>query len=110
MSFINISWFPFKIFQQSLLFRYFYAISSDVAIEHPGRLVKVDTKTSKVKPVTVESYVSLKSLQVESWSEDNCYCSEPVYIAEPAEAAAMCAVSVSIMSLVTHFHDNTNLK
>ena len=86
LSFINISWFPFKIFQQSLLFRYFYAISSDVAIEHPGRLVKVDTKTSKVKPVTVESYVSLKSLQVESWSEDNCYCSEPVYIAEPAEA------------------------
>ena len=28
--------------------RYFYAISSDVAIKRPGRLVKVDTKTSKV--------------------------------------------------------------
>ena len=31
-------------------FRYFYAISSDVAIKHPGRLVKVDTQTSKVSP------------------------------------------------------------
>ena len=31
-------------------FRYFYAISSDVAIKHPGRLVKVDTQTSKVRP------------------------------------------------------------
>ena len=30
--------------------RYFYAISSDVAIKHPGRLVKVDTQTSKVSP------------------------------------------------------------
>ena len=59
LSFINISWFPFKIFQQSLLFRYFYAISSDVAIEHPGRLVKVDTKTSKVKPITVESFIQI---------------------------------------------------
>jgi len=50
-------------------YRYFYAISSDVAIRNPGRLVKVDTQTSKV----------------ESWSEENCYCSEPVYISEPAE-------------------------
>ena len=28
--------------------RYFYAISSDVAIDNPGRIVKVDTQTSKV--------------------------------------------------------------
>ena len=28
--------------------RYFYAISNDVAIKRPGRLVKVDTQTSKV--------------------------------------------------------------
>ena len=26
-----------------------------------------------------------KSVQVQSWSEENCYCSEPVYIAEPGE-------------------------
>ena len=32
----------------SFSFRYFYAISSDVAIRNPGRLVKVDTQTSKV--------------------------------------------------------------
>ena len=24
--------------------------------------------------------------KVESWSEENCYCSEPVYISEPGEA------------------------
>merc|ERR1719432_74636 len=38
--------------------------------QRPCRLVKIDTQTSKV----------------ESWSEENCYCSEPVYISEPEEA------------------------
>ena len=38
--------FLFVCFSFSI--RYFYAISNDVAIKRPGRLVKVDTQTSKV--------------------------------------------------------------
>ncbi|XP_058806677.1 carotenoid isomerooxygenase isoform X2 [Phymastichus coffea] len=48
-------------------YRYFYAMSSDVDIEYPGTIIKVDTKT--------------KTKQV--WYEKNIYPSEPVFVADP---------------------------
>ncbi|KAI4490947.1 hypothetical protein M0802_010621 [Mischocyttarus mexicanus] len=48
-------------------YRYFYAISSDIDIEHPGTLIKVDTvkKTKK------------------TWCEKNVYPSEPIFVPDP---------------------------
>ncbi|XP_047353486.1 carotenoid isomerooxygenase isoform X1 [Vespa velutina] len=48
-------------------YRYFYAISSDVDIEYPGTLIKVDTvkKTKKI------------------WYEKNVYPSEPIFVPDP---------------------------
>ncbi|XP_018898703.2 carotenoid isomerooxygenase [Bemisia tabaci] len=48
-------------------YRYFYAISSDVDLENPGTLIKVDTvnRTRKL------------------WCEPNVYPSEPVFVAAP---------------------------
>ncbi|XP_030369996.1 carotenoid isomerooxygenase [Scaptodrosophila lebanonensis] len=48
-------------------YRYFYAISSDVAADNPGTLIKVDvlTKTSK------------------TWCEPNVYPSEPIFVPSP---------------------------
>ncbi|XP_015179593.1 PREDICTED: carotenoid isomerooxygenase [Polistes dominula] len=48
-------------------YRYFYAISSDVDIEYPGTLIKVDTvkKTKKM------------------WCEKNVYPSEPIFVPDP---------------------------
>ncbi|XP_037298340.1 carotenoid isomerooxygenase isoform X2 [Manduca sexta] len=48
-------------------YRYFYAISSDVDAENPGVLIKVDTKTGETK----------------TWSEKNCYPSEPIFVPAP---------------------------
>ena len=99
----SLSWvlfLPSRICGSEFSFRYFYAISSDVAIKDPGRLIKIDTQTSKVGgfsglyseinwKVVVWKFMRLSrklSIQVQSWSEENCYCSEPVYISEPGEA------------------------
>ncbi|XP_038214747.1 carotenoid isomerooxygenase-like isoform X1 [Zerene cesonia] len=48
-------------------YRYFYAISSDVDAEHPGSIIKVDTKTGNVT----------------SWWDDGCYPSEPIFVPRP---------------------------
>lgn len=50
-----------------IAYRFFYAISSDVDIENPGTLIKVD----------VENKTKL------TWCENNCYPSEPVFIPTP---------------------------
>lgn len=48
-------------------YRYFYAISSDVDLENPGTIIKVDVgNKSKL-----------------TWCENNCYPSEPVFIPSP---------------------------
>ncbi|KOC68687.1 Beta,beta-carotene 9',10'-oxygenase [Habropoda laboriosa] len=48
-------------------YRYFYAISSDVDLENPGTIIKVDIleKTRK------------------TWCEKNVYPSEPIFVADP---------------------------
>ncbi|KAK4884106.1 hypothetical protein RN001_000377 [Aquatica leii] len=48
-------------------YRYYYAISADVDGDNPGTLIKVDT------------YKKTTS----TWCEDNCYCSEPVFVPLP---------------------------
>ncbi|XP_077286396.1 neither inactivation nor afterpotential B [Arctopsyche grandis] len=48
-------------------YQYFYAISSDVDAENPGTLIKVDA-VNKNKM---------------TWSEKNCYPSEPIFIPRP---------------------------
>ncbi|XP_015113164.1 carotenoid isomerooxygenase isoform X2 [Diachasma alloeum] len=48
-------------------YRYFYAISSDVDIQNPGTIIKVDT-------------LNKSSL---TWSEDGLYPSEPIFVAQP---------------------------
>ena len=48
-------------------YQYFYAISSDVDDDNPGKLIKVDVITGKVL----------------TWEEENTYCSEPVFIPSP---------------------------
>ncbi|CAG9785436.1 unnamed protein product [Diatraea saccharalis] len=48
-------------------YRYFYAISSDVDAEYPGAVIKVDTETGEVK----------------TWSEADCYPSEPIFVSAP---------------------------
>ncbi|XP_014262658.2 carotenoid isomerooxygenase-like [Cimex lectularius] len=45
-------------------YRYFYAISSDVDLENPGTLIKVDTYTKKYR----------------TWSEQGVFPSEPIFI------------------------------
>ncbi|XP_032514961.2 carotenoid isomerooxygenase-like [Danaus plexippus] len=45
-------------------YRYFYAISSDVDAENPGLIIKVDTVTG----------------QTQTWFDNNCYPSEPVFV------------------------------
>ncbi|KAK0175642.1 hypothetical protein PV327_009376 [Microctonus hyperodae] len=48
-------------------YRYFYAISSDIDIENPGTLIKVDTEQkSKI-----------------TWNENNVYPSEPIFVPSP---------------------------
>ncbi|KAK9504943.1 hypothetical protein O3M35_009109 [Rhynocoris fuscipes] len=50
-------------------YRYFYAISSDVDLENPGTLIKVDTlmKTKKI------------------WSEKDTFPSEPIFVPSPEQ-------------------------
>ncbi|XP_014224940.1 carotenoid isomerooxygenase isoform X1 [Trichogramma pretiosum] len=48
-------------------YRYFYAVSSDVDIENPGTIIKVDTK-NKTKKI---------------WSEKGIYPSEPIFVQDP---------------------------
>lgn len=48
-------------------YRYFYAISSDVDIDNPGTLIKVDTVT-KTKKI---------------WHEKGLYPSEPIFVPDP---------------------------
>ncbi|XP_037953888.1 carotenoid isomerooxygenase isoform X1 [Teleopsis dalmanni] len=48
-------------------YRYFYAISSDVDADNPGTLIKVD----------------LFNKTCQTWCENNCYPSEPVFVAAP---------------------------
>ncbi|RVE52616.1 hypothetical protein evm_002735, partial [Chilo suppressalis] len=48
-------------------YRYFYAISSEVDAEFPGAVIKVDTVTDEVK----------------TWSEADCYPSEPIFVPAP---------------------------
>ncbi|XP_046673753.1 carotenoid isomerooxygenase-like [Homalodisca vitripennis] len=48
-------------------YRYFYAISSDVDLENPGTLIKVDTQTRSTK----------------TWSEPNVFPSEPIFVPSP---------------------------
>lgn len=48
-------------------YRYFYAISSDVDADFPGKIIKVDILTKTTK----------------TWYEDNCYPSEPIFVSSP---------------------------
>lgn len=48
-------------------YRYFYAISSDVDVENPGTLIKVDVLNKTRK----------------TWCEENCYPSEPIFVPRP---------------------------
>ncbi|XP_022127032.2 carotenoid isomerooxygenase-like [Pieris rapae] len=48
-------------------YRYFYAIGSEVDVEHTGSLIKVDTKSGEI----------LK------WWDDNSYPSEPIFVPKP---------------------------
>ncbi|CAH1163842.1 unnamed protein product [Phaedon cochleariae] len=48
-------------------YRYFYAISSDVDADNPGTVIKVDTLSNTTK----------------TWSEINCYPSEPIFVPRP---------------------------
>ncbi|XP_075238182.1 neither inactivation nor afterpotential B isoform X2 [Lycorma delicatula] len=48
-------------------YQYFYAISSDVDLDNPGTLIKVDT----VQKIT------------KTWCEDNIFPSEPVFVPSP---------------------------
>lgn len=48
-------------------YQYFYAISSDVDAENPGTLIKVDV-VNKTR---------------QTWCEDNCYPSEPIFVPSP---------------------------
>lgn len=48
-------------------YRYFYAISTDVDVENPGAVIKVDTKTKKRK----------------IFYEKNLYPSEPIFVPRP---------------------------
>ncbi|XP_034938061.1 carotenoid isomerooxygenase [Chelonus insularis] len=48
-------------------YRYFYAISSDVDLDNPGTLIKVDTAT-KTKT---------------TWKQDGLYPSEPIFVPRP---------------------------
>lgn len=48
-------------------YRYFYAISSDVDIDNPGTLIKVDTATKSKK----------------TWCERNVFPSEPIFVPDP---------------------------
>ncbi|XP_047508976.1 carotenoid isomerooxygenase-like isoform X2 [Pieris napi] len=48
-------------------YRYFYAIGSEVDVEHTGSLIKVDTKTGEIL----------------MWWEENSYPSEPIFVPKP---------------------------
>lgn len=48
-------------------YRYFYAISSDVDIDNPGTIIKVDTVNKTKK----------------TWCEENAYPSEPIFVPAP---------------------------
>lgn len=48
-------------------YQYFYAISSDVDIEYPGTIIKVDVKH--------KTFIT--------WKEKNCYPSEPIFVPAP---------------------------
>ncbi|XP_066996131.2 carotenoid isomerooxygenase [Anabrus simplex] len=48
-------------------YRYFYAISSDVDLDNPGTLIKVDTFSRTKK----------------TWSENNIFPSEPIFVPHP---------------------------
>lgn len=50
-----------------LEYQYFYAISSDVDAENPGTIIKVD----------------LKNNTTSTFSENNCYPSEPIFVPSP---------------------------
>ena len=52
--------------------RYFYAISSDVAIDNPGRIVKVDTQTSKVLAFSMLSTLDVFSNTISKYNESRC--------------------------------------
>ena len=53
--------------------RYFYAISSDVAIDNPGRIVKVDTQTSKVLAFSMlSSSLDVFSNTISKYNESRC--------------------------------------
>ena len=53
--------------------RYFYAISSDVAIDNPGRIVKVDTQTSKVLAFSMlSSSLDVFSNAISKYNESRC--------------------------------------
>jgi carotenoid isomerooxygenase len=48
-------------------YQYFYAISSDVDATNPGTMIKVDVVNKTKK----------------TWCEENCYPSEPIFVASP---------------------------
>ncbi|XP_073993644.1 neither inactivation nor afterpotential B isoform X2 [Rhodnius prolixus] len=50
-------------------YRYFYAISSDVDLENPGTLIKVDTETKTKK----------------TWTEKGTFPSEPIFVPSPEQ-------------------------
>ncbi|KAL0266943.1 UNVERIFIED_CONTAM: hypothetical protein PYX00_009347 [Menopon gallinae] len=52
-------------------YRYFYAISSDVDLENPGTLIKVDVR-NKTRM---------------TWCDDNIFPSEPIFVPRPDSAA-----------------------
>ena len=52
-------------------YQYFYAITSDVDGDNAGKVMKINTMTSKVV----------------AWQEENTYCSEPVFVPSPDSTA-----------------------
>ncbi|XP_063533390.1 carotenoid isomerooxygenase [Cydia strobilella] len=52
-------------------YRFFYAISSDVDVENPGLIIKVDTVTSEIR----------------TWCDVDCYPSEPIFVPRPGAKA-----------------------
>ncbi|CAG0914101.1 unnamed protein product [Notodromas monacha] len=62
-------------------YTYFYAIASDVDLERPGTLIKVNATT--------------KTRQI--WSEDNVYPSEPIFITAPHPRSEDDGVVLSVL-------------
>ncbi|RZF31954.1 hypothetical protein LSTR_LSTR012424 [Laodelphax striatellus] len=74
-------------------YRYFYAISSDVDMENPGTLIKVDTKTKTCL----------------TWCEDHIFPSEPVFVPSPSSQSEDDGVVLSSLLWTRGFDNKVGL-